>query len=420
MRLESSMYAGRESLMTHGTALNSVSDNLANSNTVGYKDNRLEFADLLAGSTGNLYGGPLETGNGVKGVEVRINHEAQGTIDNTGRELDTAINGRGWFVLGDKNNIATAYSRAGNFSTDADGNLIAATGERILGYTAASPETLTNINIKNVASTTTATSEIIINGNLDPASALVANLPPATNFSSLGEAASFVTSSRSVDSLGEDRDVTMYFYRTGQLTWTVQAYADGKDIAGGTPGTPSLLGTSQLTIGADGQPLAGAAPLNITPAWADGAAAGAISIDLTKFTGFARGSSVTSTTQNGLKGGPVTGVSFNNEGEVIANLLSGETTIIGSLALAKFASPDGLERVGNNNFRSDDGNSGAATIGRANTEGLGTIQGQSLESSTVDTAKEFIQLIQYQQGYRAGSQVIQMANELISSTIKIA
>ena len=94
--------------------------------------------------------------------------------------------------------------------------------------------------------------------------------------------------------------------------------------------------------------------------------------------------------------------------------------MIGTLALAKFASPNGLERIGNNEFKSDDGTSGKASIGKANTDGLGSISGASLEASTVDTAKEFIQLIQYQQGYRAGSQVIQMANELINSTIKIA
>ena len=113
MRLFSSLFAGRESLITHGNALAAVSDNIANQNTPGFKEQRVEFADLLAEGQGGLFSEPNRTTNGVKATDSVTLHNEQGSLDFTGRELDFAIQGRGFFVVGD--GADNSYTRAGNF-----------------------------------------------------------------------------------------------------------------------------------------------------------------------------------------------------------------------------------------------------------------------------------------------------------------
>lgn len=417
MRLESSLFAGRESLMVHGQALNVIGDDLANSNTPGFKSSRVEFADILAGSTGNLMGDTLQIGNGVKATDISINHSLQGAMEVTGRGLDAGISGDGWFVLQKDNQ--QYFTRAGNFTTDEEGNLISATGANVLGYTTESPDAPVALNINTLVGQATATSEVGISGTLNPISALVNGLPPATTYQSLNSTASFTNTVRVNDSLGNERDVALYFYRTGNLTWTVNAYADGSQT-GGTAGTPVQIGTGQIVTGPDGKQVAGAgATMTLTPAWADGAAAGNIAVDLSKITAVAGESSFSNVTANGFRGGVVKSVGFNEAGVLGATLDSGEIVTVADLALADFKSPDGLERIGDNLFI-ETTESGTATIAKAGTEGLGTIKGNSLESSTVDAANEFVKMIQIQQGYRAGSQVVQAVNELLTATIQIA
>jgi flagellar hook protein FlgE len=180
------------------------------------------------------------------------------------------------------------------------------------------------------------------------------------------------------------------------------------------------IGTGQIVTGPDGKQVAGAgATLTLTPAWGDGAAAGNIAVDLSKITAVAGESSFSNVTANGFRGGVVKSVGFNEAGVLAATLDSGEIVTVADLALADFQSPDGLERIGDNLFI-ETTESGTATVAKAGTEGLGSIKGNSLESSTVDAANEFVKMIQIQQGYRAGSQVVQAVNELLTATIQIA
>ncbi|HMO17433.1 MAG TPA: flagellar hook protein FlgE [Oligoflexia bacterium] len=418
MRLETGMRAGRESLMAHGTALNVVADNLANVNTTGYKNNRLEFADIFAQGQGNLFGGPLQTGNGVQGTDVYAMHNLQGTVEQTGRELDAAIQGKGWFVVQDGER--QYYTRAGNFTANSEGFLVTGSGKQVLGYTAESPDVPVPINVRNAVGTARPTETVALNGNLDAVSPIVNPVPGAgATFREMGEAASFTTSFQVVDSLGAERSISLFFYRTANLTWNVQAAVDGASV-GGEAGVPVIVGNGQIVVDGTGRQAEGVENiLQATPAWGDGAAPGNIGINLAGFTGFASPSSMSGITADGIRAGNLTGVSIDQQGNVIAIMDSGAEVPTAQLALADFQSPDGLERFGNTYFRATDA-SGQAKLVRPNTEGLGTIQGGALETSTVDPAREFIGLIQFQQGYRAGSQVIQTLSELISSTIQLA
>jgi flagellar hook protein FlgE len=418
MRLETGMRAGRESLMTHGTALNTVSDNLANSNTTGFKDSRVEFADIFAGGNGNLFGGPIQTGNGVMSAGIFQMHGIQGTIAPTGRELDAAIQGRGWFVVNEGED--TFYTRAGNFTSNPEGFLVTPSGKFVLGFTEESPEVAVPIRVNGVVGNPQATENITIGGNLNASAPLSPVIPGAgATFNEMRQASSFTTTVRAIDSLGDQKDVTLYFYQTDNLNWTVQAVVDSETI-GGQAGVPAVVGNAQMVFGPNGLQAEGAeAALQVNAPWAGGAAAGNFAIDLGGFTGFAAGSNISELRADGIRGGSLISVGIDPQGNVVGVLDSGENIQVAQLALATFNAPDGLQRRGNNYFRASE-TSGEAEIGRSGADGFGSITGQSLESSTVDPAREFVSLIQYQQGYRAGSQVIQAMSELITSTIQLA
>lgn len=416
MRLETSMHASREGLITNGGALNTVADNLANSNTYGFKDTRVEFADLVSDRGQSFYGGSYSSGGGSISQKITVQHLLQGTLDRTGRPLDAAINGKGWFVLNDGTN--QFYTRSGNFTTNQEGELIGQNGAKVMGFTTENPDTLSAINLTAIVGRPSATSTVNIAGNL---TILGENTQPPQNptFQTLFQNAAFRTSANVTDSLGESHDLSFFFFKTANQTWTVQAYADGTDT-GGEAGTPVLVGQAVLNFGTDGAILdQDNAIIDLTPAWGNGAEPGNIKLDLSNFTSTASGSNVSGLSTDGLKGGVLKSVSIDKIGQVVALLESGESVIAATLALGDFVSPDGLQRLGGNLFLESD-LSGEPRIDRPASKGLGEIQGQTLESSTVDTTKEFTSLIKFQQGYRANSQIIQSTSELIKATIQIA
>ena len=416
MGLISGLYAGTEGLVSHAQALAAVSDNIANTNTTGYKPGRAEFGDILADSIGSLYGSPIAAGNGSLVEQLAVQHSIQGTLEDTGRTLDAGIDGTGYFVINNgQNNL---YTRAGNFITDADGNLETVTGESVMGFLPADPATLVPLTTAGVGSTPVASAASSALGNLDASSAITTLPPAGATGAQISQLASFQSTIQVIDSLGASHDVGLNFYHTGVGTWTVQAYADGADV-GGVAGTPTQVGTTDLTFDAQGLQAAGAAPLTLTPAWANGAAAGNVAVDLSGFTGFSGFSAVTSLNVDGVPSGTVNGFGFRDDGTFVANMSNGQEVVVGQLAMATFNSPTNLDRVGNNNF-AETGDSGVPDIGVANTEARGKIKGSSLEQSAVDTAKEFVDLIRFQRGYQANTQVIQTLSEVVNTTIQIA
>jgi flagellar hook protein FlgE len=416
MRLETSLNTGRESILTNGSAINSVANNLANTNTTGYKDTRPEFSDIIADGGNSLYGGPLQSGNGVRIDQITTLHSQQGTLDATGRSLDAAISGKGWFVLTD--GTTQFFTRAGNFTSNAEGELISANGYKVLGYSANDQETLAPINVNNLVGTATATTAVKLSGNLNTGAAIGVPPNPAT-YPTLNAAAGFSSTTKVIDSLGQSHDISLYFFKNANQNWTVQAYADGADT-GGLEGTPVLVGTSNLGFDQNGNITDPAASvLNITPAWGNGATAGNVNIDFSTFSNRASSSTLSGVTSDGLRGGAVKSVSIDSSGNVVALLDSDEKVTAAQLALANFQAPDGLEKIGENLFLYSE-LSGDPIIGKPGVEGLGKVAGGSLETSTVDAARQMTTLIQYQQGYRASSQVIQSVSELIKSTIQIA
>lgn len=423
MGLFTGLYAGRESLVTHGTALSTVADNIANVSTPGFKSERVEFGDLFAGSVGNLYGEPLSSGNGVRATDITAGHRIQGTFEPTGRDLDFGIQGNGFFVMSDAG--ANVYSRAGNFFLDSTGNIVNSAGDTLMGFTTASPTTAVALNVSSVTGAATPTTTAAVTGNLS-AAAPIATATTGTTFAQLNANSQFHTSIEVKDSLGESHDIALHFFKTGNGAWTVNAFVSSTDTTASTPGTvtvgtPQAAGSASLTFDATGKQAAGATsslPISVGT-WANGAAGSTVALDLTGFTGFASASALNSATADGSAAGQVTGYELDSKGTLLATLDNGQKTTVGTVVLANFNNPDGLKRVGDNRFSETD-DSGTATIGAPDAEGRGQTASGVLEGSTVDETSELINMVRYQRAYQAGSKIISAINEVLQTTIQMA
>lgn len=428
MRLESAMFTSREGLNVHGQAIAVVGDNISNANTTSYKVSRTEFADLVSeGQDGKQSVVVSGGGSGVKLGKIRQIHDT-GTIEFTGRSLDVAIGGKGFFMVGDAS--SPIYTRAGNFQINGDGVLVDGSGRQVLGSVAAGPgqgaeggggTTLGTLNLYDINLAGVATSASGMVGNLD-AGATVTNLPAnPQSFNEMRALANFSSSLVVYDSLGAEHAITVGFFKTGTNTWQAQAYVDGADT-GGTPGVPVAVGQpATLTFGADGliaEAGTAAATINGTAAYANGAAAGNFTINLSGFSQYAGGSQLASVTQNGQGIGEVTGYQFKKNGDLVAVLSSGTEYLIGNIPLADFRNVDGLIRAGSNSFIAG-ADAGLIDPARAGTAGLGELEGGSLERSSVDIASEFVDIVVYQRGYQANSQVLGVANNMIRDTISL-
>src|SRR3954471_5905915 len=135
MSLVTALYTGATGLQSNSQELSVVGDNIANSNTIGFKASRAAFADAMADNL--LGGGAGQRGLGVK-LEAIQKMVSQGALTNTGQATDLAIQGNGMFVVKGSSGgeTGTYYTRAGQFTVSKDGFLVNLDGMRVQGYTA--------------------------------------------------------------------------------------------------------------------------------------------------------------------------------------------------------------------------------------------------------------------------------------------
>jgi flagellar hook protein FlgE len=405
-------------LTADSDALDVVGNNLANLNTTGYKDNNVSFYDLLQQS---IAGGSTQIGGGVSAPQTERVF-SQGSIQSTGGNYDAAINGNGFFVVQNPNG-QTLFTRAGNFQLDASGNLTTATGQFVQGWTAQNGVLSTsgpvgNITIpSNALQTPSATQNMALSINLNAAG--VVNTPTG-NFS---------TSIQVVDSLGVAHDLTVSFAETGPGAWGYSVDIPGQDLTSGTAGTPSNITTGTLTFDANGNLTSPAAPATIPLAitgLSDGASDMNVSWNLATQNGngtplitqYAAASAVSASTQDGIPASQVTQVSIANGGAITAQFSNGNQVVIGQLALASVSNPDSLIAVGQNNYEVG-ANTATPVVGVPGTGTLGEVEGGSLETSTVNIATEFTNLIVYQNSYEANSKVISTLGQITQNLLSL-
>ncbi len=436
MGITSALYSGVSGLNTNSQAMSVVGNNLANTNTLGFKGARSVFSDMLS-STISGSGGTSQVGRGVNMSKVD-NIFSQGTFEATASDTDVAIEGEGFFMLKEVGSDVTYYSRAGAFRFDADGYLVNPEGFHVQGkpfdengqLIAGDP---TDIQVQNVGLVPAKVTDVItMNTNLDSSADII---PAATAFDPADPTTfNYSASTTTFDTLGEPHLVTLYFRKDDGAANTWNWYYTSEDVNGNplgdAAGDPPR---GQVTFGADGTldpPLPDPIPnpvtapadngLGIIPAadlaWDNGSADTAISLtfDTTQFNSE---STVISQDQNGYAAGNLTNVGIDGDGVVIASYSNGEQVKISNLVLAKFNNPGGLELVGSNMYVGTDA-SGAARSGLPGPE-LGSIFTNSLEQSNVDMGQEFVKMITIQRGFEANSKIITSVDEMLGMLINL-
>lgn len=412
-----SFSAALSGLNANQQKLTVIGNNLANINTVGFKASTVEFSDLVSQSVGGPSENPMQVGLGAITGSISPNF-TQGGIESTGIATHAAIQGSGFFVVGDA--ASRAYSRAGNFTFDANGVLTTPDGQHVQGYSTVNPAT-------GAIDTTTPPADIVIPpGVLRPPQATTLFATRTNLDASAPVGATFAASAQIFDSLGQSHVVTINYTKTAANAWNYTMTVPGADVTGGTPGTPSAINTGSVTFNNLGVLTAPAADVVVTaPAWSNGAAATNFTWDLVNptttpaLTGFASASATASVTQNGsATAATLTQVSINGSGEIVASFGVGQSVTIAQLAMATFNNPQGLVKLGTNLY-SESQASGLSSVGTAGSGGRGSVIGGALEQSNVDIAKEFTQMILAQRGYQANSRSITVADELMLETLNI-
>ena len=399
-------------LNANSAAIDVIGNNLANLNTTGYKTNVVSFHDLVTQSLG---GGLGQTQIGV-GRPTTFREFTQGALQTTSGPLDAAIQGDGFFIVKNSDQ-AIQYTRAGNFQVNHDGFLVAATGERIQGWALNNGVLDSNslpgdINVPiGSISAPVATKSISFDMNLD-ASASAG--PPAATFS---------TSLQVYDSLGSRHTVTAKFTKNatpGQ--WDYSISVPDSDLK--SPFTPV---TGSLTFDPQGKLLTPAAtdpqPQIPIQGFVDGAADLPVSLSLfngtaPRITQFSKASAVSGVAQDGLATAQLIRVGIGDNGQILAQYSDGQQQAVGQVAMALVRNPQSLIAAGDNNFQAS-GLTALAAVGIPGTGGRGNVAGGSLESSTVDIAREFTNLIVFQRGYQANAKVITTIDEISQDTINL-
>jgi flagellar hook protein FlgE len=404
------------------TAIDVVGNNLANLNTPGFKDSTTYFRDLVTESLGAGLG-ETQVGFGT-GTPMTIRQFTQGAIQSSSGLLDAAIAGDGFFVVSNAQGNQL-YTRAGSFQVDDTGTLRTNTGEAVQGWTTLNPTTgdvNTNLATTNIVvpvggvKQPVATSSLTLDLNLNSAAAADATSDHAETI-------------KVYDTLGTSHTLTMNFEKTDANTWSYSVTIPGEDLSGGTAGTPvAISGASgTLTFGTNGQLTSpdAASPINIAiTGLADGASDMSANWSLYtpagagRITQFGQPSAPEASSQNGSSASQLTRVGLANGGELLAQYSDGTQVVVGQVAMANIRNPESLIAVGNNNYQAS-ALTASPAVGVANTGGRGDIQGGSIESSTVDIAKEFTNLIVLQRGYQANSRVITTADTLSQETINL-
>jgi flagellar hook protein FlgE len=414
-----SFSAGLSGLAANAQALTVIGNNLANINTLGFKASQVAFQDLVSQNLGGSGLNPAQGGLGVSigGVSPIF---SQGAIETSRMGTHVAIQGNGFYMVEGPEGLS--YTRAGNFSFNAEGALVTPEGHFVQGYTQTDPLTGELI-------TSGSTSQITVPPGVLREPVATTTMQTVTNLdANADDGETFSVAIQIYDALGGAHDTTMTYTKVaGAPSWTYAWTVDGGDTAGGVVGTPVSLGTGTVTFGPTGALTAPVADVVMaaTPAWANGAGPQIVTWDILRgttavpsLTGYAAKSSTTSIAQNGAAAGMVTNVNVNSEGKILAMSAAGTSVLIGQLALVNFNNPQGLIKLGSNRYGPGE-SAGLPNIGVAGTGGRGTVVGAALEQSNVDMAQEFTQMILMQRGYQANSRTITVSDQLLQETLNL-
>ncbi|MBI3392165.1 MAG: flagellar hook protein FlgE [Nitrospirae bacterium] len=406
MAILTSLFSGVSGLNANGSALSVVGDNIANSNTVGYKSSTVAFSDILSQTIGGGASGGGQIGRGVN-LSAVTPQFTQGSFETTDSVLDMGIDGNGFFLV--KDTTGTFYTRAGQFRTDKDGYIVTPEGAKLQGYTVSSTGSLTgsigDLQLSTTSTAPVATSTATITANLDAA----ASVPVGAFSVSNPDTYNFSTSLTIYDSLGSDHTVTFYYVKTATARdWDMYYQIDGGAAAAGT----------DLVFATDGSlSTGGSQALSLTIA-GGAATPQTVTFDFSGFTQYGAPSATTYLTQNGSSSGSLSSISIGQDGIITGLFSNGQTETLGQVALATFQSPVYLTKMGKNLY-AESSDSGQPIVSTPMTGGKGRVLSNSLELSNTDLAAEFVKMITFQRGFQANSRIITTTDELLNELVNL-
>ena len=425
-------YHGLSGLNAASKNLDVSGHNIANSNTVGFKQSRAEFNEMVASAMGAS--SSTNTGIGVS-VAAVSQQFTQGVTTPSANGLDMAINGDGFFVV--QTGTGTAYTRNGAFQLNKAGELVTVNGDKVQGYTVDPTTGLRNsVALSNLVfpagnpipakQSSTVTATLNLDARVDQ------NAVPAPARSTYG------TSLEVFDEQGMATPLSMYFQKSGANTWdvydsldsnampigqmvfsstgklqSVASYSGATDPGGLNPGDAGYVpqfnaptGTTLTTTVSTTNPNSP----NPGP-WP-------VDIELGNVTQLGSAFSVAKLTQDGYATGELTAVNVASDGALMATYSNGITRTEAQIALAKFTNTQGLQSAGNNNWVASN-DSGPPVYGSAGSGSFGVVQGNALEESTVDLTAQLVGMMTAQRAYQANAQTIKTQDQIFSTLVNL-
>ncbi|MCE5198763.1 MAG: flagellar hook protein FlgE [Armatimonadota bacterium] len=412
------MYSGISGMKAFKSSLDVIGNNIANTNTVGYKAGRATFKEMLA-QTLTSGSAPSENRGGVNASQLGLGvvmgsidtNDSQGSMTATGRNTDLAIEGNGLFALGGGDKVA--YTRDGSFTLDGQYNLVSSSsGLKVLGWAAdlttgeidTSKPVTGNSGIRipiGSLSVARQTSQIDLAGNLDASA-------------DVGDADDVVPLKFDIyDSLGLTHEMRVEFKKVAaDATWEYKVFCPDVDAT-------NAVYTGNISFDSHGYSTLDKIDLAFNFTTDTGSVEPLVATLNTANLSQLKGTSTANLSyQDGLQLGTLESFSIDKTGEVVGTFTNGSTRTLGQIALAKFNNPAGLTKTGSNLY-AESPNSGSASLGIPGESSLGQIDSGYLEASNVDLAAEFANMIVAQRGFQANSRIITTADEVLQELVSL-
>ncbi len=477
-----SLYSGVSGLKVHQTRMDVIGNNISNVNTVGFKSSQVTFSDVLYQTSAAASGPDAESGRagtnakqiglGANFASVKTTMDTTGGSTRTDNPFDLMIEGDGFFVV--NNGGANYFTKAGSFTLDANGTLCTATGYSVMGWQV-DPENPLSIredtvsalhvmSAENMYSEPEATTAVHFEGNIDSADTDLAGTGRVTNFTfydSLGQSYTVQmlvkqntqadalikneysvaitdvldSNGQSIFSTAEDDGAGNVTYSESSITEvTLGDYTFSVASIDDVTGKPTLDGEAPIlsfnsstgkmvSIGDEEGVKSLTFSINIggEHPFKD------IDVDFSAMTMFANSGK---TTIEGSKGnlknegkgrtaGNMSGVSIDNAGMIYGVYDNGVSKLLGQIVVARFANNSGLEAIGNSLFAESQNSGEFDGIGEDITMSGGKFNVGVLESSNVDLASEFTDMVVTQRGFQANSRIITVSDTLLEELINL-
>ncbi|PMS22491.1 flagellar hook protein FlgE [Trinickia dabaoshanensis] len=407
---------GLSGLSASSNDLDVIGNNIANSNTVGFKQSTAQFADLYANTIATSVNDQIGIGTQLSGVQQDFK---QGTFNTTGQALNVAINGTGFYQM--SNNGTVTYSRNGVFQLDKNGFITNSQGLQLMGYAANANGVINSAQTVPIQVPTTniapiATQNITAQLNLNAQDAV----PAVTPFvSTNSQTYNYSTSIQTYDSLGGSQQVNMYFVKTATNSWDV--YSGPASGAISKVGSVGFSTAGALTSTTPTAPATSPATGQITfsvPNTDGSATPQSLTLNLAGTTQYGGADGVNNLKQDGYASGQLTNFSIGADGTISGTYSNGRTQSLGQIVLANFNNPNGLQNLGGNEY-AETSASGVPQVSAPGSTNHGTLTGGAVENSNVDLTSQLVDLITAQRNYQANAQTIKTQQTVDQTLINL-